>query len=233
MRQLMIFVAVGALLGVVLGPLVGGTGCGEPGHREGTGDLAVQVAFPKVFPGLARLTYQVLRGQETIASQEGVLHGAVMDASALFVGLPVAEEYQVTVTGRPTDGTTVCLASGKSRVSAHVTTTLVLTLACAPAPAMAHIVTSFACPQIASVTAAPTTTSVGGKVQLRSEVYPSDGEVTSYLWTASLGQLAEPTAALTTFTCTGAGTAVLELMTTRGSCSDRMAMDVTCVGAAP
>lgn len=174
MRQLMVFLAVGGVLGVLVVPLLGGPGCATPGHGPpGTGD------------------------------------------------------------GSSADDGETCAAEVPVEVMANVVTPVSVVLVCTPQAGNAHVVATFDCPQIVSVTAAPTVTSVGGKVQLHSEVSASDAAVTSYRWTASSGTVVDSTAAQTSFVCGRAGAVTLTLTTTRSSCTDHVAVGVTCVGMQP
>lgn len=233
MRQFIVSLAAHAelrVVGIVVGVLFAGAGCGSPGHGGETGDLAVEVNVPKTYPALEQVAYQVILGAERVAAQQQSLKSGNLQTSVVFVGLPAGPGYEVQASGTTPDGATLCTAAGKTSVTAHVTTTLSLTLSCSPAPALARVIPTFSCQEISSATAAPTTTSVGGKVMLRSEVFPSDADLATFQWVATNGKISEPQAANTTFTCGQVGPATLQLTAYRGNCFDRVTLMVNCVG---
>jgi hypothetical protein len=67
------------------------------------------------------------------------------------------------------------------------------------------------CPQLSAFDILPTEVDVGSSVQLVGAAAAPLGDRVSFLWTATNGVVADPSAPITTFKCTEAGVARLQL----------------------
>jgi hypothetical protein len=100
-----------------------------------------------------------------------------------------------------------------------------------------HVIISVGiqCPglRVSQYTLSPLSTSVGGTIDVTAagEDDSTDAAVIGYTWTAPMGTFADPKAAHTTYTCTGAGTVTLTVTVSNGDCRASGGMMVTCVGA--
>jgi hypothetical protein len=86
------------------------------------------------------------------------------------------------------------------------------------------------CPRVDALSAEPAEVLVGESVALAAEITDSDElpAPATYEWSATEGELENPTSANPTFTCTRAGTVTVTLKVSDGDCDDGASATVTC-----
>ncbi len=87
------------------------------------------------------------------------------------------------------------------------------------------------CPVIGFATAFPLQVAVGDNIFLSASASDIDDpfDDLQFLWSAPFGKFADPHALATTYQCTQAGSATLQLTVYDGSCSDTFSVNVKCV----
>ncbi len=84
------------------------------------------------------------------------------------------------------------------------------------------------CPMIASFTVAPSEATVGHNVELTAAAVDPDSDKVSFSWTPSVGSVANPRAAKTTYRCYLPGKMTLTLTVADEHCSDSDTAAVLC-----
>jgi len=225
-----------ALLILRLASLVGATSiaCALPPTFRAADDHAGGVSFAlTVAPGLTldAATYTITAPG---FSQSGILD--LRESSTLsgtIGGLPVGDDYTISITGRLSDGVTSCLGSAPFAVMARATTAVSIHLLCREPSGTGGVQiggTVNVCPVIDAVSATPGEVMVGGHLALGGTAHDTDkGPAALALrWTASAGTISDATIAAPTFTCIGAGVATINLSASDGDCTDTASLTVTC-----
>jgi hypothetical protein len=203
--------------------------CGGRGPPPPPGNLYVQVLLPGD-EVLDSIDYSVEGNGTEPIHQQALISGSPTSISALFVGIPAGEGYLVKLTAKSHDGLATCSAAANADVKSHETTNLVMPLRCVRSVDGRLVVdANFACPTIASVTAAPSTTSVGGEVDLQAQALPASAGTPQFSWTTTTGKLSDAASAVTGFTCTATGPAAITATVSVGACADHVTLTVTCL----
>lgn len=85
------------------------------------------------------------------------------------------------------------------------------------------------CPNLSSLAIVPNHAAVGGSVAVTASVTSAaDGGVPVLAWSASGGTFADPSAPLTTFTCTAPGPAAVTIAATQDGCTETLTGSVDC-----
>ncbi len=189
-----------------------------PSGDTGTVGVALQVA-----PGITINSVAYTLTGPSGFSQSGTIDVTMSPTvSALLGGIPAASGYAITLMGVSTDGSVTCSgASNSFAVVANQTTSVPVALACSGATPESGTISVHAatsqCATIDSISINPANVFVGGSLTLIAGARgPNSGGLT-YGWTASSGSLANPTSAITTFTCTTPGTPTITLTVSDGS----------------
>jgi hypothetical protein len=85
------------------------------------------------------------------------------------------------------------------------------------------------CPTVLGYSAAPLQIGAGGHIAVQASAFDSDSPTLTYLWTATSGSFADPSAGSTTFTCSPAGTPTITFTAWDGRCSATATFSVTCL----
>ncbi|MEM7435926.1 MAG: hypothetical protein AAF436_12295 [Myxococcota bacterium] len=129
-------------------------------------------------------------------------------ASVEVFGLPPGTDYAIDMQATSTDGELTCEGSGTFDISAAAVTEVHVMLNCEqPARFGAVRVNGKLnlCAELTKVVVSPLQASVGNGIDLQSAAVDEEGDSVEYLWTSGSGQIDDPSAANTTYTCTGAG----------------------------
>jgi len=164
------------------------------------------------------------------------------NATAFVSGLPVANNYLVTMHADSTDNLTHCDGQANFNVLLNATAMANVTLQCKGTPPPTGQVAVNGrldnCPFITALSANRLQAAVGQSITVNVSATDYDAADTiTYAWTAvttpatGVGSLGTPAAAMTTFNCTGVGTAQLSIVISDGVCGETRtnAIPLTCV----
>jgi hypothetical protein len=84
------------------------------------------------------------------------------------------------------------------------------------------------CPAIVSLGAAPSEAFVGGEIHLDVSANDPDSPKLTFLWEPSVGAVADPKAATTTYRCMEAGSVSLRVTVSDGQCGDSEEVTIIC-----
>jgi hypothetical protein len=84
------------------------------------------------------------------------------------------------------------------------------------------------CPAIVSLSAAPSGAFVGGDVHLDVGANDPDSPKLTFLWDPSVGAVADPRAAATTYRCAVAGPVAIAISVSDGQCGDNDEVTILC-----
>ena len=129
-------------------------------------------------------------------------------ASVEVFGLPPGIGYVIDMQATSTDGELTCEGSGTFGIEVGAVTYVHVMLNCERPARLGGVRANGKlnlCAELTKVVVSPLQTSVGGIVDLESAAVDEEGDLVATLWTSESGQIADPTAANTTYTCTEAG----------------------------
>jgi len=156
-------------------------------------------------------------------------------ASVEVFGIPQGTGYTIDMQATSTDGELTCAGSTQFDVGVDVATDVHVMLNCEkPARFGAVRVDGKLnlCAELTKAVVSPLQTSVGSSIDLQSEAVDEEGDEVEYLWTAESGQVDDPTAANTAYTCTEAGDDQITITVSDDGfdyCSGHWTVPVTCV----
>jgi 5'-nucleotidase len=153
--------------------------------------------------------------------------------SATIGALPAGTGYSISLTAQSTNGQVGCSGSATFDVVSHATTSVSVHLLCLETPRTGSVLingTLNVCPTLDGVSASPAEIIVGGSVSLSAFAHDSDAAPAplSYSWTATSGEINNPTAQSPRFSCTGAGTPTITVTVSDGDCVDTGSVTVVC-----
>lgn len=160
-------------------------------------------------------------------------------ASVEVFGIAPGDGYTVTMTATSTDGETSCEGSEDFAVEAGVATDVMVILNCKRPPTFGALRANGKfniCTQLTKAIVAPLATSVGASIDVSAEAVDAEGDDIEYQWTATAGSFADPTAAVTTYSCDVEGTQSVRVTVSDDEfeyCDDSWTVEVTCGSAGP
>ena len=231
---------------VLLASAAFGSGCANHGGGAAsliTGDVhqtgAIRLQVPTADLTLASMTYTIV-GPNGFSRSDTVDLSQSTTVSVVVGGIPAGTGYTITLSGTASDGVTACAGSAGFAIVAGATSSVSVHITCQQPSRTGNIsvtTTLDICPVISNggkLGASPAEVTIGSSLALTASVHDSDGGPLplSYLWSATAGQLSDPTAAAPTFTCTSAGTATIALALGDGDptpgCGASDSFTVTC-----
>jgi hypothetical protein len=161
-------------------------------------------------------------------------------ASVEVYGLAPGAGDLMTMSGTTTDGVFTCSGATEFDVETGVATEVSVYLNCRRTPPLGGVRVNGKfnfCAQLSKVVVSPLQTSVGHDVDLSVAAWDEEGDDVDFLWAATGGLIAEPTAEGTRFTCTATGSyTIFVSVSDNAECIDEWSTSVTCVegdGGAP
>ena len=154
--------------------------------------------------------------------------------SFLVAGIQPAPGYTVSLLARSTSGGTQCHGSARFDVAANDTSRVAVALQCIgdfPTGGVQVSTTINRCPIIASFSAAPTTTSVYGTIDLRSLATDLDpGTMLTYAWSSDVAAdfLINYQSQNASCFCTSVGQRTITLRVSDGACTQSRSVVVVC-----
>jgi hypothetical protein len=205
------------------------------------GDLMLALTLPGGAT-VRKLTFQVL------SSKNEVLAAGTMDISdststpTIHASVPASKQDTLTMSTVASDGSHCSGTSAPFDVKAKKTVYVPVKLICTPIVpgqtqgsviATGTIVPGDVCPRLTSWVAAPLQTSVGASVDVSAGATDPDvGDRLTFLWSASSGSFADPSASKTHYVCGAAGTQTLTVQVSDNHepapCTDAHTMTVMC-----
>jgi hypothetical protein len=163
-----------------------------------------------------------LEGDVTINEVEWVLTGNGMEPmtgtintsapgatpSVEVFGILPGEDYLITMTATSADGETSCGGSAEFDVEVGVSTNVMVMLNCKPPQDLGGVRVNGdfnICADLVKVVVSPLQTSVGNDIDLAAAGDDYEGDAFEYLWEATGGSIADPSAASTVYTCEEVG----------------------------
>jgi hypothetical protein len=219
-RRIAFFVAA-ASLGAT------GTGCGLSSDLpSSTG--SVQLGFD-VAPGETTDHFDYEISGNGLAPRDGaiLLPDPNANLSGVIGGLPPGTGYHLVLTATSDDQGTFCSADVVFDVVSGANTALTLTLKCINADTVRTIDfdgVGHVCPSVASTAVAR----AASAVTLSASAFEFDDSQLQFLWETSMGALATPHDAVTSFTCGAAGSIQGRVTVTDGVCDDSATFDIPC-----
>lgn len=208
--------------------------CADDGGNQDhvdSGSLAVVIGDGSE---LASVDWTISGGALT-QSLSGTIDTSGDVISAHIDSIPVGTGYTIELVGTTTSGLTCAGSAGFDIPTAGAVAMASVVLNCGGGQGDGSVVVDGEvnnCPTVA-VTVSPLSAEVGETINLSASATDSDGDAVTYSWSASAGTVAQPDAASTTYECTAAGTATVELVVDDGfGCDVTRAVDVTCTDAA-
>ena len=156
-------------------------------------------------------------------------------ASVEVYGLPAGDGYLVELSATSEDGEVTCRGSAGFAVAIGVATDVMVMLNCKiPMGTGAARVNGEVniCAQLHKVVVSPLQTSVGHDIDLSAMGEDMEGDPLRYRWTGTGGSIADPSAALTTYTCEEAGPQTISVTVSDDDfehCMDGWTVPVTCI----
>jgi hypothetical protein len=195
----------------------------------GSVSLAVTLSSTAV---INAITYNLSgNGIVPLVGQINVTDPAATPTAAIG-GVPAGLGYLVTLSATSADGLTSCNGSAPVDVVAGQSSGVTVILQCRGPDTGGVVVVSGgfnACPAITSYSGSPVVVSVGGSIAVSATAVDPDGNTLAYVWTTTSGTFDNPTAPMTSFTCTAAGPATLTVAVSDGMCNDFATIPLTCV----
>ena len=237
----------------------GGSGSGQsPGHEK-LGTIGMELSLPGG-ETITNVSWTINQGSTVVLTGTYAVPTAATTISFFIPNVPAGSGYTITLSAASPDGSVTCVGTSTAfSVTAQTTTDVNVFLACTSSSSATDAGgvqvngTPVECATWTSANASPATQTAGNTVALSSSAVAPNTAGITYAWSATTpssgggvtsltGQIAAPTAAVTTFTCP-ATAAVVTLTLTVGdgtlpagaSCpaaSSTTTMTVTC-GAVP
>ena len=155
-------------------------------------------------------------------------------ASVEAYGLPPGGPYVIHLSATSKDGGTTCEGSTQFDIAIGVVTELHVMLQCKTDPDRGAVRVGTEiniCAQLNMIVVSSLTTSVGGSIQVSAMATDKDGDPINYLWTATGGSIANPTAQETTYTCEQEGVQSITISVSDAEhCMDSRSVDIECIG---
>jgi secreted PhoX family phosphatase len=157
-------------------------------------------------------------------------------ASIEVFGLPPGDDYKIEMTAEGTDEQTACRGDADFSVSAGAATELMVVLRCKTPPRYGAVRVNGElniCAELAKMVVSPLQTSVGNEIDLSAIGEDAEGDAFAFLWTAGGGDIADDSAAETTFTCTEEGEGFVAVAVSDDgfeACDHSWTVAVQCVG---
>jgi hypothetical protein len=222
--------------------ITAGTAFVNCSKRTSSDDIgSIQLALT-LSPGVTinTVSYQISGNGITPINGTIDVSGSTTTAATAFVsGLPVANNYLVTMTADSTDNLTHCTGQANFNVVVNQTAMANVTLQCKGTPPPTGQVAINGrldnCPFITALSANRLQAPVGGAITVSVSATDYDpADTITYAWTAAptgIGTLGSPSAATTTFNCTAVGAAQLSIVISDGVCGETRnnAIPVTCI----
>lgn len=156
-------------------------------------------------------------------------------ASVEVFGLKPGGGYRVTMTAGATDEETRCTGATDFSVTVNQATEIMVVLNCKGPPQYGSVRANGKiniCAELTKMVVSPLQTSVGNDIDLSAAGEDVEGDDFEFLWTSGGGQIADPSAAETTFTCTEAGEGFVAVTVSDDgfeACDGSWPVQVTCV----
>jgi hypothetical protein len=198
----------------------------------GTVGVALQVA-----PGVSLTSASYLiTGANGFTRTDNVPVGSSANVAVMVSDLPVADGYDIAVSGVASDMTTVCSGSGHFSVQADAMSKVIVHLVCGPhATGAADLGTTInVCPVLDELSASPAEVLVGHALALIASSHDADHGPSplAYAWSASSGALSSASGTQPTFTCATAGLASIAVTVSDGDphpgCTSGLTIQVSC-----
>jgi secreted PhoX family phosphatase len=157
-------------------------------------------------------------------------------ASVEVFGLEPGDGYRITMTGQGTDEQTRCTGATDFSVEVGQATEVMVILNCKGPQRFGAVRANGKlniCSELTKMVVSPLTTSVGNDIDLFAAGEDAEGDDFSFLWTAGGGDLADDSAAETTFTCTEEGEGFVAVAVSDDGfdvCDSSWTVKVNCVG---
>jgi hypothetical protein len=156
-------------------------------------------------------------------------------ASVEVFGLPPGQGYLVELSATSEDGETSCGGSAPFDVTIGVSTDVMVMLSCKRAPRYGGVRVNGKlniCADLMQAVVSPLQTSVGNDIDLSAIANDEEGDAIQYAWSGTGGNIADPNAASTTYTCSEAGEQSITIVISDDdfeNCMDEWTVPVTCV----
>ncbi|HVY40068.1 MAG TPA: hypothetical protein VHM31_19145 [Polyangia bacterium] len=200
-------------------------------ERTGRVEIALQVASGVT---LTAATYDVIAPDGTLTTGT-VAVAASSDVPVAIAPLPIANGYQLIVSGVASNGTTGCSGTSGFDVTDGAPTTVIVHLVCGQPPSTGQLLVSGSlnvCPLIDGVSASPSNAVIGAPIGLGVTAHDADAQPAplAFAWSATAGSLSATTGAAPLLTCLAAGKITVTVSGSDGDagCTDQMSFDVTC-----
>jgi hypothetical protein len=155
--------------------------------------------------------------------------------SATIGAIPAGNGYSIAISATTTDGGSTCSGSATFNVTAHQVTTVNVPVSCREPARNGSVAVNGVlntCPVIDGIGTNPGEVNVGKALTLDATAHDSDAgpSAISYSWSSTGGVFSSATAAAPTFTCTKAGSQIINLSVSDGdaACSETSSVTVTC-----
>ncbi|MEM8605777.1 MAG: hypothetical protein AAGF92_01630 [Myxococcota bacterium] len=202
--------------------------------ENATGSLSLDLTVAGVFE-IDEVAWTISGGD--MADMSGTIDTSApgSTASVEVFGLPPGTDYLIDMQATSTDGALTCEGSSTFDIAVGAVTEVHVMLNCEKPTRFGAVRVDGKlnlCAELTKVVVSPLQTSVGGSIDLRSEAVDEEGDAVEYLWTSGSGQIDDPTAADTTYTCTGAGDDQITISVSDDGfdyCSSEWTVAVSCV----
>ncbi|HVT06895.1 MAG TPA: hypothetical protein VHO67_05540 [Polyangia bacterium] len=201
------------------------------GERTGRVEIALQVA-----PGvtLTSATYDVVAPDGALTTGT-IAVGSSSDVPVAIAPLPIANGYQLIVSGVASNGTTGCSGTSDFDVTDGTPTTVIVHLVCGQGGSPGQLLVSASldvCPVIDGVSATPSNAVIGAAIALGVTAHDGDDQPAplAFAWSTTAGSLSAASGTSPRLTCVTAGKITVTVAASDGdpSCTDQMSFDVTC-----
>lgn len=156
-------------------------------------------------------------------------------ASIEIYGIGPGRDYLIGMTATSTDGETTCSGSAFFDVAVGEVTDVMVILNCKLPRRLGGVRVNGklnVCASLAKVVVSPLQTSVGNDIDVFAHASDLEGDEITYQWAASSGSFADPSTAITTYTCEEVGDHTLAVAVSDDDfvhCEHGWTVDVTCV----
>lgn len=185
--------------------------------------------------------YVVMQAGSATPVREGDLPTPGSASSySLSLALPIGSGYSISLSAVAVESaTTTCAGSfGPFDVAPNAGTALKIALACTDVSTGSSnpgiTIQTEGCPRLVfeSISAAPSSANIGGKIALVGAARDLDGKAVTYAWTVSdavAGSFAPANTASSVFTCAAAGTNLVATLTANnGECTKPLSTTISC-----
>jgi hypothetical protein len=174
----------------------------QQGPSEGsTGTVGLQLTLPGGLQ-INSVSYSI-SGPHTYSGTVNVQNATTI--SFVVPNIAPGSGYTITLTATTTDGSVTCLGTSASfTVNARQTTSVTVNMACTTTAEAGSVLVNgvpLNCATWNSAVANPSSTTVGGTVQLTASASAPDPSSITYAWSAPTGSIDTPAQASANFTC--------------------------------